>query len=820
MRARLAAPEMASLRQDLVFGMRQCRKNPGITFAAVIALAIGIGANATVFTIANGFLFRNLPFADSGRILYISSVNRAGQPGGGESWPDYRDFQAQAKSFQALGAFSRFDADVADAARLPMQYKGARITTNAFSAIGQTPILGRDFLPEDAAADAPPVVILAYELWISRYGGERSILGRTIRVNESPTIVIGVMRPDFHFPVNSNLWVPLKPTADWTRREYRALTMFGRPAGHVTPSMARAEMTTIAHGLESQYPVTNKDIGVRVESFNDYFIGKDTRLILLALLGAVGFVLLIACGNVVSLLLGRAVVRSREVCIRAALGAGRWRIVRQLLLESLILAAAGGLLGSVLGIWGVRIFDRQIIPDERASYMNFTMDYRVLAYLVAITIGAGILAGLVPALKLSRLEVAESMKDGGHTSIGRKGRKLQASLIALEMALCFVLLVGAGLMIRSFLNMARTPIGAETDHLMSMDILLRPARYPTEVSQLSFYSQLLSRVQSLPGVVRVGMASNLPGDGWTDLYYELDGAPPADPRRAPKTGGVIVSPTYFSLLGVRLVRGRFFTDEDGVRGLPAVIVNRAFAEKSWPGQDAMGKRLRIIVRNSAVKITQPWLTVTGIAPDIVQNDESQGLHDPLLYLPYREMPQREMVIAARTAIPPELLANDLRRAVQGLDGDLPVTDLRTLDQLLRERTWRWRVYGGMFSIFACLAFLLASVGLYSVIAHSTHQRIQEIGIRMAVGATRADILRMVIAGGVRQVLIGLAAGLAGSFGLTQMLDEMLVGVSAADPVTLVTVGLGLVMAGGLGAAIPAVRATRVNPAAALRHEWT
>lgn len=814
---------MANLAQDFLFGMRMLRKSPGSTLVAAAALALGIGANATVFTIANGFLFRNLPFADSSRIFYISAVPNSDGRGRGESYPDYLEFQSQAKAFQLLGAFSRFDVDVSDTWSLPSQFKGARLTASAFSVIGQRPVMGRDFMAADGVPGAQPVAILAYPLWQSRYRGALDVIGRVIRVNEVPTTVVGVMPPGLRFPGDSSLWIPLVADGDWIRRDYRALTIFGRLADGANASAARSEVTAIARRLEAEYPDSNRDIGGRVQNFNDYFFGQDTRLVLLALLGAVGFVLLIACANVVNLLLARAVLRVREVSIRAALGAGRWRVIRQLLAESLLLCLGGGVVGSALGIWGVRFFQQTILPDERASYLSFPLDYRVLAYLAAITIGTGILAGLAPALRLSRVDVNECLKEGGRgTGTGRGGRRLTTTLITFEVALAFVLLVGAGLMIRSFLKMAHTPIGAQTDHLMSMDILLRPNRYPTPESQVAFYDQLLARLAVLPGVVRTGMASNLPGDGWTDFNYEREGAPPADPRRPQQTGGVIVSPGYFAMLSIRPVRGRVFTDRDGVNVPPVVVINQSFARTAWPGQDPIGKRLRLVQRSSrqptGSTATQPWLTVVGLIPDVVQSDESQGLQDPLLYLPYRELPQREMVLGARTVVPPELLANEFRRAVQALDPDLPVTDLRSLDQLLWERTWKWRVYGSMFSLFAGMALLLASVGLYSVVAHSMNQRIQEIGVRMALGATPPNILQMVLRSGLQQVFVGLAVGFAVSLAMTQALDSMLVGVNAADPITLLAVGSVLALAGTLGSTIPALRATHIDPAVALRHE--
>lgn len=815
---------MGTLGQDVLFGLRILRKSPGFTAVATLALALGIGANATVFTIANAYLFQSLPFADSARILYISSVDNSTGRGHGESYPDYRDFQTQVKSFATLGGFSRSDVDVSDRNGLPTQYKGAQVTFNAFSIIGQKPVAGRAFLPEDARPGAAPVAILSYSLWENRYGKAFSIVGETIRINEVPTVVIGIMAPGMQFPGSSQLWMPVVPAGDWERREYRRLTMFGRLAQNASLESARVETTALATRLASQYPATNKDIGAQVETYNDYFTDSDTKLVFLALLGAVGFVLLIACANVANLLLARAVGRTREISVRTALGAGRSRVIRQLLVESILLSSAGGVLGSLAGVWGVRVFETTLIPEDTPAYLKFTMDYRVLAYLAAITIGTGILFGLAPALRLSKLDINTVLKDGGHgASTGSRAHHLSTLLVVTEMALAFVLLVGAGLMIRSFLKMARTPMGARTDHLMSMDIMLRAKKYPSEASQISFHQQLRTRLEALPGVQMAAMASNLPGDGWTDFNYELEGAPPVDQRKQPRTGAVIVSPTYFPVLEIRPRRGRVLTESDGVAGVPVAIVNESFARMSWPGADPLGRRLRLVMRTSGAPAgsgpaPQPWLTVVGVIPDVVQSDTSQGSHDPLIYLPYRQLPQRDMVVAARTLVPPETLGNAFRREVQALDGDLPVTDLRTLDAMLLERTRSWRVYGSMFSIFAAMALLLASVGLYGVIAHSVSQRTQEIGVRMAMGASSRSILKMVFAQGMRQLIVGLTVGLAASFGLTRVLGSLLIGVTPVDPLTFVTVTLVLTLAAVVGAAIPARRAIKVDPIVALRYQ--
>ena len=812
---------MKVLWHDAVFAIRILRKNPGSTAVAIVALALGIGANATVFTIANAFLFQNLPFADSERVLYVSSVNNSSGTGRGESYPDFRDFQSTAKSFESMGAFTRSDVDVSDSSGLPTQYKGAYLTANTSSIIRQPPVAGRGFLPDDARPGAAPVAVLSHALWDSRYGRNLAIIGQTIRVNEVPTVVVGIMPPGIEFPAATQIWMPLVPSGDWEQRGYRRLTMFGRLSENASVASARVEMTALARRLEAQYPATNQDIGARVETYNDYFTDSDTRLVFLALLGAVGFVLLIACANVANLLLARAAGRTREISVRAALGAGQWRVIRQLLVESVMLSAAGGMLGTIVGLWGVRFFKATLIPEDTPSYMTFAPDYRVIAYLAAITVGTGILFGLAPALGLSRIDINGVLKDsGGWTGGGRRGR-VSAPLVVVETALAFVLLVGAGLMVRSFLNMAHTPMGVRTDHLMSMDILLRPKNYPSEASQITFHDQLTARLESLPGVEGVAMASNLPGDGWTDFNFELENAPIADPRRLPRTGAVIVSPSYFPLMDIHPHHGRAFLDSDRTGGVPVVIVNETFARTAWPGQDALGKRLRLVQRSRGVPVStapQPWRTVVGIVPDIVQSDTSQGAHDPLIYLPYRQLPQRDMVIAARTLVPPETLGHAFRREVQALDADLPVTDLRTLDRILWERTRSWRVYGSMFSIFAGIALLLAAVGLYAVIAHSVSQRTQEIGIRMAMGASAQNLLGMVFAHGMRQLLVGVLLGLAGSFGLTQALRSQLVGVTPTDPVTLATVAFVLTGAGVIGCAVPALRAVKVDPMEALRHQ--
>jgi len=815
---------MNSFLQDVRYGIRTLLKNPTFTAIAVLALTLGIGANATVITLANSVLFKNLPFADSDRVLYVSGVARSdSQNSFGISLPDYRDFAAQTRSFQSLGAYTGSSANLTDASGFPTEYRATQMTANGFSVIGQTPIIGRGFLPTDAQFGAAPVAILGYGIWETRYAKDPSIVGKAIRLNEISTVVIGLMPRGLIFPGETALWLPLVSTPDLERRQSHPLRLFGHLAPDANIKTADAEMNAIARRLESAYPATNKDKAILVQTFNDAQFNGRIRIVFLALLGAVGFVLLIACANVANLLLARAVSRSREISIRVALGASRWRVVRQLLIESVMLSAVGGIFGSVFAFWGVRIFDRAVIPTGKPAFLIFTMDYHVLAYIAAITLGTGVLFGLAPALRLSKLDINTALKDGSHGSgSGTRSRYLSASLVVAEMALAVVLLAGAGLMIRSFLNIYNSTLGVNSNNVLTAQISLRGAKYKSTDSQVAFFQQLQTRLQALPGVELAALMSNLPAGNSITFNYELEGSPASDARRRPEVEALVVSPEYFPTLEIRPVQGRTFTSQDGVTGVPAVIVNQAFAAKFFPKQDALRKRLRLAKRvpdatGAATDILQPWLTVVGVIPNIIQ-DNGDSTEIPLIYLPFRQEPRNGLYVALRTSVPPGTLSNSLRHEVQSVDENLPVNQLDSLTNILVMRSWPWRVFGSMFAIFAVIALILASVGLYGVIAHSVIQRTQEIGVRVALGASSGKILRLVFAQGMRQLAIGMAIGLAAAFAVTRVLKGLLVGVSSTDPTTFIVVALVLTAAGILGCLIPARRAVRVDPVIALRHD--
>ncbi len=804
-----------SLSEDIRFAFRTLAKHPGFTAVAVVALALGIGANATVFAITNGVLFKNMPFV-SERIMYLSTKNLSrGQNRSGVSYPDYRDWRAQTKSFETLGAFGFDVVNVSDKIGVPTRYNLGRITANTFSIIGQKPVIGRDFTAEDEKIGAEPVAILGFGIWENRYGKNPGIVGQTIKVNDVPTTVVGVMQRDLRFPIDSDFWVPYVPNADSEKRQMRDLTAFGAMFPSASETSATAELEGISHNLENEYPTTNKGIVAVVHTFSEEANGPEVWILLSALMGAVSFVLLIACANVANLLLARAVDRSREISIRIAIGAGRWRIIRQLLVESVMLSIIGGTFGWLISIWGIRAFDKSV-RDRIPAWMQFSLDWHGFVFLAAISIGTGLLFGLAPALRLSKLDVNGALKDGAWGSSGGwRGKYLSGLLVVIEMALAVVLLAGAGLMIRSFVNVYQANTGVNTSNVLVMRMFLPPLRYPQAKDRIAFFQRLKQRVDSVPGVESATIADFMPTGGSSKFPYELEHAEPVDAEHRPNLSSVVISADYFRVMDVHLLRGRTFTDNDGAEGQPPVtIVNQRFAEKFWPREDPIGKRLRLFDGTTP----QDWLTVVGVAPKILQNDITQKEIDPLIYLPYRQRPLPDMSLMARTHVPPGSLGDTFRREVQAVDEDMPLYALRTLEERLERNYWAQQIFASLFGIFAAIALVLASVGLYAVIAHSVNQRTQEIGVRIALGASAQTILRLVFAQGLGQLGIGLLVGLLAAAGLTRALTSLLVEVSPTDPVTLFFVALMLSISTILGCLLPALKAMRIDPIIALRHE--
>ncbi len=825
---------------DIRYAWRQFRQRPGFTAIAVTMLAVGIGVNGAVFTLANGILFSGFPHVDpANRLVYVSAQ--------GVSYPDFEDWRARALSFKGMIAVVLNGGNrtrLSDLRGSLETYDATQLSANAFQVLGQQPILGRDFASSDEIPGAPAVTILSYHLWERRYGKDPAIIGQTVRINSSattwgaidlltstPTTVIGVMPPGFEFPHHRvDLWLPLVPTAGLRfpdlhdRQSRRFWFAVARLADGVTAQSARAEMESIGRQLERAYPLTNRGIVPNVKTFHEFWIGPNAVALYASMWAAVAFVLLIACANLANLMLARAIGRSREIAVRIALGAGRWRIVRQLLIESLMLSTLGGICGWLIATWSVRTYNLVASPPNSYDRWDYAIDHRVLVYLVGTSLATGLLFGLAPASRLARVDIQSTLKDGGRGAAGgRRGKRLSTLLVIGEMALAVVLLAAAGLMIRSVVTIATTNIGVSTANILAAPVGLPRGTYPDAQAQMSIVAQLTARLDGIPGVESVAVATALPAGG--DIVagkrpYELaDIVSPADGQGGRRVATLVISPPYFQTLGATVRQGRAFTEADEASAAPVVIVNERFASQSWPGEDPLGKRLRFTPGATA----EPWLTVVGVVSNIVQNDTTAQRFDPLVYRPFLQQPVAAMFVLARTRVPPASLARVFQREIQAVDADLLVGPggdaiASSLDERLTHNYWPNSVNGVLFLIFAAIALLLASIGLYAVVAHSVSERTQEIGIRTAMGANARDIVALVFKQGMLPVGIGLTIGLPAALAVTRVLKSQLVNVSPTDPVTLFLACGVLILSATLGCWIPARRATRIDPVAALRND--
>jgi predicted permease len=808
--------------KDIALAWRGLRRTPGFTAVAVLTLGIGIGVNAVVFTVTNAVLFKGFPLVrGNDRLVYMTSG-----PGCCVSYPDFEDWRAQATSFEGLAIVHGIPITLADASGFAERHDATEVSAGTFALVGQRPILGRDFTAEDEAAGAAPVAILRSGFWERRFGRDPRVIGRTVRVNGVPTTIVGVMPAGFSFPQNQDVWLPLVKTTEVRRRDVRnTWFVLGRLADGVTLERARAEMETIGRRLGQAYPETNqgRNLLPYVLTFEEFFIGSSAGLIYRAMWGAVAFVLLIACGNLANLTVARAMDRTREVSVRLAIGAGRARVVRQLLIESLMLSAAGGVAGWWIATWGARLYaiaangpgiSGQILGAWFNDILDYSMDGRVLAYVALLSVVAALVFGLAPVVRLWSLDVAAALKDGGRgVAGGRRAARLSRLLVGAEMALAIVLLAGAGVMLRSFLAVYRVDLGFAPANVVTALVSLPDARYPDAASQAAFHDRLVARLDAVPGVDALALASAPPAWNARTSPFEVAGATAVAPRDRPAVATLAVSPPYFRVLGASLVAGREFGEDDRATAMPVAIVNEAFARQHWPRESPLGHRLRLFAGTAP----GPWLTVVGIAPNLSQN-RIPGVFDPLVYVPQRQRPGGEAWVLARTLTPPAALAADFRRAVHGVDPDLPLVDgpAALVERLARANQYR-AVVAGLFATFAAIALLLASVGLYAVVAHAVRRQTQEIGVRMAIGATSLDVVRLVFRQGLVPVAVGLAIGVAGSMAVSRLFQTRLTDVPAIDAATLAVASAALIASAALGCWIPARRAVRVDPVALL-HE--
>jgi putative ABC transport system permease protein len=805
-----------TLLQDIRYACRLLVKDPWFTLVAALALGLGIGLNTTVFTFVNAVLIRGLPFDHSEELLYLNSRNITTGDDRSVSFLDFQDWREQAHTFQGLAVIDQATMNVSEAGRSAERFSGANVSANAFQLLRQQPLLGRDFAAGEDRPGAAPVAILGYTVWKNRYASDPSVVGRTIKINDVATVIIGVMPEGMRFPTGADLWCPFVAKDDQlTKRDVRSVGVFGRLAPGATQSAAQAEISGIATRLRQQYPDTNKDIDAAVMTFNQRFNGGPIRIVFLALMGAVGFVLLIACANVANLLLARSSRRAREVAVRFALGASRARVVRQLLVESTLLACLGGLLGLLLSFVGVRLFDAAVADVGKPYWIRFTMDYAVFGFMALVCLVTGVLFGLAPALQVSRTNVNEILKEGGRgAGGGSRARRLTSAMVVAELTLTLVLLTGAGLMIRSFLKLYSMEIGAETSHVLKMRTTLSAGRYPTPEKRQQFYDALLARLRAVPGVSSVATTTNLPLQGGDGRQIEFEGRPPSDPKSAPRASFLLVSPGYFDALSIPLRRGRLLRDQDGTAGSETVVVSEHFAARFFPGEEVLGKRFRNKPDPNR-KDPNPWLTIVGVIPTVRQASPQNADPDPVIYQPFRQRSPAGTAIIVRAAGTPATITSTVRQAIQEVDPDQPIFDVRTLDEELAQQQWAYRVFGSMFAIFALIALILSAVGIYAVTSYSVTQRTSELGVRMALGAQPKQVSWLILKAGCWQLALGLTLGLLGGWGVTFVMSALLVQISPTDPVTFVAITAVLSAVTLAACLIPARRATKLDPLQAL-----
>jgi predicted permease len=810
--------------QDLRFAVRLLVKERWFSAVAIVALALGIGLNATVFTLVNAVLLRGLPFKDSQDLYMLSwQPKRGGRSN--VSYLEFKEWREQTKAFTGLGAWTGGNMTISDDRGMPEQARGCYLTANSFAVVGQQPLLGRDFRPEDERRGTDRAVIIGYSIWRNRYGGDPQVLGKPTRVNGEPAVIVGVMPEGMMFPQNNEIWAVFIPTPQQESRTWRGLSVFGRVGPGISRRAASTELDTIGGRIRTEYPKDYEELtGTTIETFNERFNGGPIRAVFLAMMGAVVFVLLIACANVANLLLSRSASRAREVAVRLALGATRWRVVRQLLIESVLLGGIGGLLGLGIAIFGVRAFDAAVTDSGKPYWIHFTIDYTVIGFLAAVCVLTGLLFGLAPALHVSRTNVHGVLKEGGRGNTGGgRVRWLTSTMVVVEVALTLVLLVGAGLMVRSFLNLYRVDVGMRMDRLLAMQLQLAGEKYQKPEARRAFYDRLQPRLATIPGAEHVALTTSVPPFGVGRRPVELDGRPVPKIDDAPSVGVATISPGFFDVAGISVSRGRGFTDADGAPGAENVVINDRMASEHFKGEDPIGKRIRFMQSPPAAGQPAPappvWRTVIGIVPTIRHTQLADGDSPSMAYLPLRQDPPGFTSVMVRSAVSPEALMTAVRKEVFAIDPDQPVFALRTLEQMMRNQLWPNVVFGTLFMVFAFIGLLLSAVGLYAVMAYAVTQRTQEIGVRMALGAQGNQITWMVLKRGLLQLALGLTLGLAGGYFAGRALpSRILVQTTATDPWTFVAITLLLSVVAITACLVPARRAMRVDPLVALRAE--
>jgi len=801
---------MQTLWQDLRYGARMLSKKPGFTLIAVFTLALGIGANTAIFSVVNAVLLQPLPYSDPDRLVWMWGNIRNGGNRASVSPPDFLDYRTQNSVFEQFAA----SFTVASPVNLtgggePERLNGRVVTANYFDALGVRPLYGRAFKTEEEQFGRHRAAVLSYGLWQRRFGADQTIVGREITLSDENCTVIGVMPPDFRPPLAADLWLPMPLDHPGMKaRQAHFLRPIGKLKAGVTLAQAQSEMDAIAGRLEAQYPASNTGWNLRLVPLPEQMIG-NRKTVLFVLFGAVAFVLLIACANVANLLLVRAVSRRKEIAVRAALGASRWRIARQMLTESLLIAGAGGMLGALLAAWGIDLlvaFSAGNLPPTA----RISLDSTVLAFTAGISVLTGLLFGVAPALQTLKVNLNETLKAEGRSGAGSIERnRTRNLLVVLETAIAVVLLVGAGLLIRSLVRLQNVHPGFEAENVLTLRLDLSEKKYKGPEKTAAFFSQLETRIAALPGVEAVGMTTELPLSGQpNDTGFTVAGRPPVRPNERYGADFRRVNRQIFQAMRIPLLRGRHFTEQEVSAGAPVLIVSESLARGVFPNEDPLGRALLFSPTDSPREII-------GIVGDV----SHRGLElrtFPTMYLPMHATGWKNLVI--RTTTDPLSLASAVRQEIKALDPGLALASVKPLEQLVYESVAEPRYRTTLLGLFAVVALLLAAIGLYGVLAYAVTQRTHELGIRMALGARGADVLRLVVGQGIKLALIGVLLGLGAALALTRLMKTLLFEVSATDPLTFGVIALLLALVALVACWLPARRATKVDPMIALRCE--
>jgi predicted permease len=814
---------MSTLLQDLRYALRQLRKSPGFTAVAVVTLALGIGANTAIFSVVNGVLLRPLEFPNADRLVRVWHVpppkSFPGMTTFAVSAANYFDWERQNHVFQRMAIYTYHGFTLTGGDK-PEQVDGCAATSGFFATLGVQPMLGRVFLPEEDQPGHSNVVVLSHRLWQEHFGSNPDIVGHNINMEGQSYLVAGVMPANFQFPDFAQMWTPMA----WTDKE-RAVrgehhsVVVGRLKPGVDMKQAQAEMNTISSRLEQQYPEDDKGWGAIVRPLHDDMV-KDVRPALLVLLGAVAFVLLIASVNVANLALARTFSRQKEIAIRTALGASSGRVLRQILTESVLLALAGGALGLSWAHAGVRLI-MAFLADKLPHSIVVGLDGKVLAFTTTISIATGILAGVFPAVRLTRADVSQSLKQGlGRTDADSSGHRTRSVLVVAEVALSLILLVGAGLMIRSFQLLHQVSPGFDSHQVLTLTAMVSNAKFSVPAQEIAFFEQVLQRVRTLPGVEAAGVIDDIPlNNGGSHQPVAIEGRPTLPMSEQPEVDVRLTSRGYMSALHISILKGRDFSDTD-VAGRPAVIlISESMARQFWPGEDALGKRLTLNFTPDSVR------EVVGIVGDVKLDGLDQTRPSATIYVPLDQMSPSprgwrsfSLSLVVRSASSPTGLVSAVANAVHNVDRDMPLRDIFTMDDLVANSLSQQRFNMLLLGAFAGLAMLLAAVGIYSVLSYSVKRSVREIGIRLALGATLRDVLRMVVFEGMKPALLGVVVGAVGALAVGHVLSSLIYQVKPTDPITFLVVTVLLMAVAALASIIPAYRATKVDPMVVLRYE--